>query len=38
VTAAKPVASARRIPSGQGSVWPDGGFNEEVANFVSSRK
>jgi hypothetical protein len=38
VTAAKPVASARRIPSGQGAVWPDGGFNEEVANFVSSRK
>jgi hypothetical protein len=38
VTAAKPVASARRISSSEGAVWPDGGFNAEVANFVSSRK
>jgi hypothetical protein len=38
VTVAKPIASARRIPSGEGSVWPDGGLNEEVARFVSSRK
>ena len=38
VTAAKPIASARRIASGEGSVWPDGGLNEEVARFVSSRK
>jgi hypothetical protein len=38
VTVAKPIASARRIPSGEGSVWPDGGLNEEVAGFVSSRK
>jgi hypothetical protein len=37
VTVAKPIASARRIPSGEGSVWPDGGLNEEVARFVSSR-
>jgi hypothetical protein len=38
VTVAKPVASARRISSGEGSVWPDSGLNTEVANFVSSRK
>ena len=38
VTVAKPIASARRIPSGEGAVWPDGGLNEEVAKFVSSRK
>ena len=38
VTVAKPVASARRISSGEGAVWPDGGLNAEVANFVSSRK
>ena len=38
VTVAKPIASARRISSGEGAVWPDGGLNEEVANFVSSRK
>jgi hypothetical protein len=38
VTVAKPVASARRISSGGGSVWPDGGLNAEVANFVSSRR
>jgi hypothetical protein len=38
VTVAKPVASARRVSSGEGSVWPDGGINAEVANFVSSRK
>jgi hypothetical protein len=38
VTVAKPVASARRITSSEGAVWPDGGFNEEVANFVSAKK
>jgi hypothetical protein len=44
ITAAKPVTTARRVntslhPSaGLGAVWPDGGFNEEVANFVASRK
>jgi hypothetical protein len=38
VTVAKPVASARRVPSGEGSIWPDGGINAEVANFVSSKK
>ena len=44
ITAAKPVTTARRVntalhPSaGQGAVWPDGGFNEEVANFVAARK
>ena len=38
VTAAKPVASARRVPSSEGAIWPDGGINAEVANFVSSRK
>jgi hypothetical protein len=38
VTAAKPVASARRTTSSEGAVWPDGGLNAEVANFVSSRK
>jgi len=38
VTAAKPVASARRTASSEGAFWPDGGLNAEVANFVSSRK
>jgi hypothetical protein len=39
VTAAKPVAWARKpLPPGAGFVWPDGGFNQEVANFISSRK
>ena len=39
VTAAKPVAWARKpLQSGQGFVWPDGGANPEVANFLSSRK
>jgi hypothetical protein len=39
VTAAKPVALARKpIPSSAGFVWPDGGLNEQVANFMSSRK
>src|ERR1700691_96173 len=39
VTAANPVALARKpIPSGEGSIWPDGGLNQEVANFMSSRK
>jgi hypothetical protein len=37
VTVAKPIASARRISSGEGSVWPDGGLNEEVARFVSRK-
>jgi hypothetical protein len=38
VTVAKPIASARKISSGEGAVWPVGGLNQEVANFVSSRK
>ncbi len=39
VTAAKPVALARKpIPSSAGFGWPDGGLNEQVANFMSSRK
>lgn len=38
LTIAKPVASARRVSSGEGAVWPDDGLNAEVANFVSSRK
>jgi hypothetical protein len=39
VTAAKPVAANRKtFSSGEGAVWPGGGFNEEVANFVPSRK
>jgi hypothetical protein len=38
VTAAKPIASARRITSGEGSVWPEGAFNQEIANFVSAKK
>jgi hypothetical protein len=39
VTAAKPLALARRpVPSAVGFAWPDGGSNQEVANFMSSRK
>jgi hypothetical protein len=39
VTASKPVALARKpIPSSAGFAWPDGGLNEQVANFMSSRK
>lgn len=39
VTAAKPVALARKpIPSAVGFAWPDGGANQEVANFMSSRR
>jgi hypothetical protein len=39
VTAAKPVAWARKPLQSRGTfVWPDGGINSEVANFVSSRK
>jgi hypothetical protein len=39
VTAAKPVAWARKVPQSRGTfAWPDGGFNSEVANFISSRK
>jgi len=35
VTAAAPIASTRKpIASGEGVVWPGGGFTEEVANFV----
>src|ERR1700761_246906 len=38
VTAAKPVALARKpIPSTAGFGWPDGGANQEVANFMSRR-
>jgi hypothetical protein len=39
VTAAKPVAWARKPAQSRGTfAWPDGGFNAEVANFISSRK
>jgi hypothetical protein len=39
VTAAKPLAMARKpVPSAVGFVWPDGGSNQEVANFMSSRR
>jgi hypothetical protein len=39
VTAAKPLALARKpVPSAAGFGWPDGGFNQEVANFMSSRR
>jgi hypothetical protein len=39
VSAAKPVALARKpIPSSAGFGWPDAGLNEQVANFMSSRK
>ena len=39
VIAATPVTSARKsIAPGAGSVWPYGGLNQEVANFVSARK
>jgi hypothetical protein len=39
VTAAKPVALARKpIPSAANFSWPDGGANQEVANFMSSRR
>jgi hypothetical protein len=39
VTAAKPVAWARKPLQSRGAfVWPDGGMNSEVANFISSRK
>lgn len=38
VTAAKPVALARKpIPSAASFGWPDGGANQEVANFMSRR-
>jgi hypothetical protein len=39
VTAAKPLALARKaVPSAEGFAWPDGGSNQEVANFMSSRR
>ena len=39
VTAAKPVAMARKPNSAsEGFVWPDGGLNQQVANFMSARK
>src|SRR5579859_187085 len=39
VTAAKPVAWARKPIQSRGSFgWPDGGFNPEMASFMSSRK
>jgi len=39
VTAAKPLALARKpIPSAEGFAWPDGGSNQEVANFMSARR
>ena len=37
VTAAKPVASARRVSVGDASLWPDSGFNEGVAHFLSGK-
>jgi hypothetical protein len=40
VTAAKPLALAVRkpIPSTEGFAWPDGGLNQQVESFVSSRR
>lgn len=40
VTAAKPLALAARkpIPSTEGFAWPDGGLNQQVESFVSSRR
>lgn len=38
VTAAKPIASATSNTSSDGGIWPDGGFNEGVARFVSVQK
>lgn len=39
VTPAKPMALARKpIPAAAGFSWPDGEFNQEVANFVSSKR
>jgi hypothetical protein len=38
LTAAKPVAQARRVGTSDGSVWPDGGFNESLAHFVSGAR
>lgn len=37
VTAATPVAATAKQTM-QGAVWPDGAFNQEVANFVATRK
>jgi hypothetical protein len=39
VTAAKPVAMARKPNrSAELTAWPEGGFNMEVANFMSAKK
>jgi hypothetical protein len=39
VIAARPVAAAAKQGTpAQGAVWPDGAFNQEVANFVAVRK
>jgi hypothetical protein len=39
VTAPKAVASTRKAnASVEAGVWPDGGINQEVANFVSGKK
>lgn len=38
LTAAKPVAQARRIGGGDGAMWPDGGFNESLGHFVSGAR
>lgn len=40
VTAAKPVALGGRkpIPSTTGFAWPDGGLNQQIESFVSSRR
>ena len=38
VSAARPIASARKLVSAESIVWPDAGFGQEVANFVGARK
>jgi hypothetical protein len=39
IIAAGPMASTRKpIVSPENSVWPGGGFTEEVANFVAAKK
>lgn len=39
VTVGRPVALARKpVPASAGLEWPDGGLEEPMANFISSRK
>ena len=39
VTIARPIAAtAKQSTPTPGAVWPDGAFNEEVANFVAARR